>query len=176
MYFYEVKIIKTYKFKLRPNRLERNTFSSWLGTCRFLYNLSLEHRITAYQSAGKSVNYYDQANELKAIKRTIGFEWISNVQSQILQDVLKRVETSFKNFFRGSGFPKWAKKDQYNSFTYPQISNFQVERSKIKLPKMGWVKFYHHRKIEGAPKQIKIVKELNNASCGATTANEIMKN
>lgn len=152
---------KVFKYKLRPNSTQRNTFEQWTGTCRFVYNLALEHRITAYQSAKVSVSEFDQNNELKHIKKTEGFQWIGDVYSQVLQDVVKRVDRSYKNFFRGAGFPKWAKRGQYNSFTFPQINNLRIENNRIKLPKIGFVKLWYHRNIEGIPKQIQIVKQLN---------------
>lgn len=159
--FGTMKLMKTYKFKLSPNVTQTGIFNQWLGTCRFLYNLALEHRIQAFQSAKHYVNYYDQANELKAIKKTAGFEWIKNVQSQVLQDVLKRVERSYKNFFNGSGFPKWAKYGKYKSFTFPQITKLNIKGCKIRIPKIGFVKFRQHRGIKGKPKQIQIIKQLN---------------
>ncbi|RLA59908.1 MAG: hypothetical protein DRQ89_08695, partial [Epsilonproteobacteria bacterium] len=33
-----------FKFKLMPTKRQSAVFSSWAGTCRFLYNLGLEHR------------------------------------------------------------------------------------------------------------------------------------
>ena len=41
-----MKIINlAYKFKLMPESTQLEIFSSWAGTCRFLYNLGLEHRV-----------------------------------------------------------------------------------------------------------------------------------
>lgn len=154
-------MLKTFKYKLKPNKSQRITFAQWLGSCRYLYNVALEHRITAWQSGRKSVSEFDQNMELPKCKKLEGFEWLGNVQSQVLQDVIKRVEVSYKNFYRGAGFPKWAKKHSYSSFRFPQITNFRIENNRIRLPKIGWVQLYYHRSIQGKVKQITIVKEIN---------------
>ena len=131
-----------------------------LGSCRFLYNVGLEHRINTYQSTGKGVNYYDQANELKLIKKTVGFEWLKLVPSQTLQDALERLEKTYKSFFKGAGFPKFAKKHKYNSFVLKSIK--RDTHNRLMLPKIGSVKYFASRPIEGKLKRATITKEENN--------------
>ena len=152
-------MIKTFKYKLRPTKSQKNCFEQWLGSCRFLYNVALEHRISHYQSTGKGVNYYDQANELKSIKQTEGFKWLKLVPSQTLQDVLERLEKTYKAFFKGGGFPKWAKKYKYHSFTIKSIKTDTHNR--FQLPKIGSVKYFNSRPIAGKLKRATITKEGN---------------
>ena len=44
-------IQKVYKYKLRPTTAQQQLFRRWLGCCRFVYNLCLEHRLCHWQSA-----------------------------------------------------------------------------------------------------------------------------
>jgi putative transposase len=81
-------VIKSYKYRIYPNRLQGESIEHQFNLCRWLYNTALEHRITAYKSAGKSISYLMQANELSEIKEQ--FPEFSNVHSQLLQDILKR--------------------------------------------------------------------------------------
>lgn len=151
---------KVFKYRLKPTKGQEQQFLQYLGATRFLYNCALEHRIIAYQSGGVSINYYDQANELKQIKKTEGLEWLGDVHSQVLQGTLKRVDQAFKNFFRsGFGFPKWAKRSSWNSFRFPQIYKLTITNNRVRLPNIGLVKFVQHRELIGTPKQISIVKE-----------------
>ena len=55
---------KTFKYRLYPTKAQRSKLERVLTLCRWLYNAALEQRIIAYKSHGKSLNYYDQANEL----------------------------------------------------------------------------------------------------------------
>ena len=49
------------KFRLTPNQSQKVWLDSTLGLCQNLYNCALEHRITAYKIAKKTINYYDQS-------------------------------------------------------------------------------------------------------------------
>jgi Probable transposase. len=94
--------------------------------CRVLYNDSLTERRDAWGVAHKSISYYDQTNQLKEIKTFD--EDLKEVHSQVLQDVLRRLDKAFKNFFRRvsgkrkekAGYPRYKPRSRYTSFTYPQ--------------------------------------------------------
>lgn len=152
-----MELTKTYKFKLKPTKQQEQIFESWVSTCRALYNLSLEQKITAYEIRRTSVSKYDQYNQLPELKKH--FPWFAEVYSDTLQDVLDRLDFSFKKFFKGSGFPKFSKKGTYNSFTFKR--SFKVNDKTIKIPKIGEVKYFNSRQIVGTPKTATIVKEVN---------------
>ena len=124
--------MKTYKFKLKPTKKQEKTFESWINTCRYIYNIALEERITAYQVRKKSVSKFDQYNQLPSIKEF--FSFVGEVYSDTIQEVLDRLDKSYQSFFRGGGFPKFAKKGQYNSFTFKR--SFKVNAKTVKLPKI----------------------------------------
>lgn len=148
---------KTYKFKLKPTRAQEVTFESWINTCRKIYNVALEERILFYKGTGKSISKFDQRKELPQLKKD--FPWVEEVNAQTLQDVLERLDKSYKNFFKGFGFPKFVKKGLYKSFTLTQ--GFSVKNKFIKLSKIGEVKYFNSRPIIGKPKTATIVKENN---------------
>ena len=156
-----------YKFKLLPTQSQILVFESWAGTCRFLYNLCLEHRILSWNQYRKSFNYYDQANELKNLKKVDGFEWIKDSPAQILQQSLKDLDKAFKSFWTsGFGFPRYKKKNISDSFRFPdgkQFSVRKVNRKKafVKLPKIGEVSFRLSRPIIGKIKNVTIKKEVD---------------
>jgi len=124
--------------------------NQWLDTCRHLYNNSLAERKEVYKRDNNSINYYDQANALREAKKTN--EWLQNVHSQVLQDVLRRLDKSFQNFFQRvkngekHGYPRFKSKDRFNSFTFPQ-SGFGIEEGKLILSKIGAIKLIQHREI-----------------------------
>ncbi|MBU4075732.1 MAG: transposase, partial [Euryarchaeota archaeon] len=148
---------KTYQFRAYPNKNSEVNSIRTLSTCRYLYNDSLAERkrqaelnrlkkIFDVFPWGKPewINYYDQANDLSGSKT----DFQNEVHSQVLQNVLKRVDRSFKNFFNGFGYPRFQGRDRYNSFTYPQ-SGFELKDGKLILSKIGTFKIILHRKIEG---------------------------
>jgi putative transposase len=99
------------------------------------------------------LNCYGQQSQLPEVKK--GLPEYNNVHSQVLQSVVKRVDTSFQNFFRRVkqgvrkeelGYPKFKSFRRYNSITYPQ-SGFTLKDDTITLSKIGTVKIILHRPI-----------------------------
>lgn len=152
-----IKLIKTYKYKLQLTKKQEKTCNSWVNSCRTLYNLALSERIMVYEMRKKSVSKYDQYNQLPELKKL--YPWMGEVYSDTIQEVLDRLDKSYQNFFKGSGFPKFAKKGFYNSFTFKR--SFKVSEKTVKLPKIGKVKYFNSRDIIGTPKTATIVKEGN---------------
>ncbi len=89
---------QAYKFRLYPTCKQRERLQWTLDRCRELYNAALQERRDAYRMADKSLNYYDQANQLSEIKQDR--EEYKDIHSQVLQDVLRRVEKGMQAFFR----------------------------------------------------------------------------
>jgi putative transposase len=127
--------------------------------CRHLYNWNLRERIEAYENEVRSVSYYEQQNSLPELKKER--PWFKGVYSLALQDVLRRLDKAYQKFFdKKGGYPKYKKKGQWNSITYPdQRKKPQFE--KIKVPKVGDIKIVYHRKIpENAEiKTLSVVKD-----------------
>jgi len=159
---------RTYQFRLYPTTPQQTTLMQWLTTCRMLYNNSLAERKDAWQTHQQSVSYYEQANHLKAAKKTNLF--LKAVHSQVLQDVLRRLDKTFKHFFRRlkkgehAGYPRFKGKYRYDSFTYPQ-SGFALEKKKKKLclSKIGSITIKLHRPIpaEGVIKTCTIKRDVD---------------
>lgn len=147
--------MKTYKYKLKLTKTQEKTCESWLNSCRHLYNLALSERIMVYEMRKKSVSKYDQYNQLPELKKL--YPWFGEVYSDTIQEVLDRLDKTYQNFFRGSGFPKFSKKVEYNSFTFKR--NIKVDSEFIKLPKIGKVRYFNSRDIIGTLKTATIIKE-----------------
>ena len=85
------------------------------------------------------------------------------VHSQVLQDVLRRLDKTFKAFFlrckRGllPGFPRFRSKNRYDSFTYPQ-AGFKLN-GRLSLSKIGDIKIKLHRPIKGEIKTLTVKRE-----------------
>ena len=160
---------KAYQFRIYPNKNQEVKLNSTLSTCRHLYNDALAERKRQAELNnlcrsfdvcpwGKPewITYRDQQNTLPTNKTNFQKE----VFSQVLQNTLKRVDTSFKNFFNGFGYPRFQGRDRYNSFTYPQ-TGFNIRDGKINLSKIGAITIIQHREIEGKIKTCTIKKDVD---------------
>jgi len=166
-----VKISKTYKQKLKLTRSQEATIDSWLHTCRAIYNLALDTKIYAYKSAHQSLSNFDLQKQLTELKAEEEFKWIKEVPSQSLQSVIERMDFAYQSFFRGGGFPKFKRRDNYNSITFKSIKANGLDR--IVLPKLGSVKFFWSREILGDLKRATITKEINGYYISILTSQEI---
>src|SRR6266853_4611325 len=90
---------KTFKYRIYPKKDMEQKLYWTLTRCRELYNAALSERKDAYTYAGKSVTYYDQQNDLPEIKAEIREEY-QDIAAHVLQDVLRRLDKAFQNFFR----------------------------------------------------------------------------
>lgn len=156
--------MKSFKYRIVPNKRQEEALDATLTTCRYLYNNALAERINKYKEEKKSVSYVDQANFLSKTKN----RWQKQVHSQVLQNTLKRLDTSFKRFFDGLkngkrvGFPRFRNDQRFRSFLYPQ-SGFKVspDGRSIKLSKIGTIRLKYSRPIEGKVKTCIVLKDVD---------------
>jgi len=159
----EKKLTKTYQFRLYPTRKQQRMFEHWLVLCCETYNAALDERKSAYRMAGVSLCYEEQCAELPGCKEVRPD--LASVPSQVLQDVVKRVDLAFEAFFqhleegKKPGFPRFKSRFRYHSLTFKQFGNsFQLHlagknnRGILGLTKLGRVKMVQHRPIKGTPK------------------------
>ena len=107
-------MIRTFKFRIRPNRAQAAALDAMLNDCCALYNAGLEQRITAYRRCGVSLRYGDQAAELKAVRAADPA--FARWSFTTLQQVLRRLEKTFAAFFkRGRGFPRFRSRSRFDS-------------------------------------------------------------
>ncbi len=146
---------KSYKYRIYPAKAQKSRLENQFSMCRHLYNWKLAERIEAYEKGGVSIGYNQQQNSLPELKKER--PWFKSVYSQVLQDVLKRLDKSYQNFFRRvnagekPGFPKLKKRGQWDSITYPQYK--KRPDSVIDVPKIGKIKLVLHREI---PEEAKV--------------------
>ncbi len=149
--------MKAYRYRLYPSSKQEALLLSWLELCRQLYNHALTERRTHYKATGYGLSYETQANGLPAYKNDRA-EYL-DIHSQVLQNVLMRLDGAFLNFFEGrSQYPRFKKYGNYRSLTYPQISHGDIRKRSINLPKVGGVRMVKHRPLKGKPKTLTVIR------------------
>lgn len=107
-------MLKSYKYRIYPTPAQRKQIDDTLSTCRFVYNIGLETKIRAWQSAKINLSAYDLQKQLTDAKKE--FPWLRNAASNALDAALENVDEAFKSFFRGGGFPRFKNKKARQSF------------------------------------------------------------
>ena len=153
---------KTFKYRLQGNKTVFINAENWLNICRHLYNAGLEQRIIAYHQNKGRVSCYDQINQLPELKAA--FPEYSDVGSQVLQEVLERLDKAYKAFFRRvktgnkAGFPRFKGRDRYDSFTLKQ-AGWKLDGRYLMIRNVGRFKIRLSRPMEGNIKTVTIRRE-----------------
>jgi putative transposase len=157
---------KVYKYKLTPTPEQASLLERTLALCFQVYNAAIGERREAWRLCGVSVTYYQQKAELPGIKEAM--PEYAEVHSQVLQDVVLRVERTFQAFFqrirdgKTPGYPRFQSSSRYRSFTYPQYGNGAVlDGSLLSLSKIGRIRIRLHRPLRGTPKTVTVSREAD---------------
>jgi|ERR1017187_6205611 putative transposase len=154
----------TFKYRLYPTQLQAEFLDGQLREAASLYNAALEERIGAWKVCHKSINFYDQANQLPAMRAD---GCLILVNAHCAQDVLRRVDKTFKAFFarckRGDkpGFPRYRSSRRYDSITFPSYGNGcrLLSNGKLRIQGAGHVRVNLHRPLEGVVKTVTVKRE-----------------
>jgi putative transposase len=184
---------KAFKYRMYPNKETEQTLFWTLDRARELYNAGLTERRDAYNfhvrqhpnyydeptrkelTRELTVNYSTQQNDLPEIKAELREEY-QEIAAHVLQDVLRRLDKAFQNFFRRvrehaeePGYPRFKSRNRYNSFTYPDGAGWKLTveevgkkiKGTLSLSKIGTAKVTMHRKLEGKIKTVTIKREVD---------------
>ena len=114
----------TYEFKIKPTQRQIQEFENYLDICRSVYNFAHRERVDWLNSRKSPIDrcslfneyiipahtpfpgYNRQATNLTQAKKS--FPRLKEVHSQVLQQVLKRLDKAWSDFFNnGKGFPRF---------------------------------------------------------------------
>jgi putative transposase len=162
----EQTVRKTFKYKLAPTTQQERALAFVVRRCRELYNAGLHERRDAWHKCGVNVTAASQSAQLPAIKE-VRSEY-RDIHSQVLQDVLTRLDRAFQAFFRRvkagetPGYPRFHSANRYHSFTYKQFGNgATLDNGFLVLSKVGRIAVRWSRPLEGTPKTVTLSQEAD---------------
>lgn len=153
-------MLKAYKYRLYPNKEQREYINKTIGCARFIYNKMLGDKIAHYKETKEMLK-----NTPSQYKKE--YEWLKEVDSLALANAQMNLDKAYKNFFRDVkvGFPKFkSKKKSSNSYTTNnQKGTVYIENGYIKVPKLKtMIRIQQHRKFVGTIKSCTISKSKTN--------------
>ncbi len=136
-------MILTYKYKLLHTKKQHAYLNMLLEEQRILYNAALQERIDCYKKTKKSISYFDQCKSLTEIRN----EEIDNIPVNIQRWTLKRLDDSYKSFFRkNKGFPRFRSIKRWRSFGFAEWSGIRLKNSKLYIGKKR-IRINMHRSL-----------------------------
>lgn len=150
-------MLKSYKYCLSPTEPQKEWFEGLFRACKFVYNLALETKITAWRSGKITLPPYALMKQLTELKNTDA-QWLKEYPSQCLESSITNMGKAYDRFFKGGGFPKF--KSRFNKQTVTFRAASSVENNSIRLSRIGFVEFIHHRKLpDGDIRSVVVSKE-----------------
>ena len=155
-------MLKSYKYKIKPNEDQIVLLNKHFGSIRFAYNYFLNQRKVEYETNKQTLNYNNNSAELTKLKKLEEFKWLKEINSQSLQHSLKHLDDAYNSFFKKrTKFPKFKSKHTKNSFKIPQY--VQVIDSYLYIPKFkSGIKIIQDRTFNGEIRQATISKTPTN--------------
>ncbi|MEK5491308.1 IS200/IS605 family element RNA-guided endonuclease TnpB [Paenibacillus sp. FSL R7-0297] len=141
---------QAYKYRIYPNTEQQQLIRRMFGCCRFVFNYFLGAWNQSYAETGKGLSYHACATQLPGLKAQ--YDWLKEVDSIALQSAARHVADSFDRFFKKQNqAPRFkSRKHPIQSYTTKFTNgNIAMEGSRLKLPKLGWIRFANSRKLEG---------------------------
>lgn len=155
-------------YRLYPNTHQADRLTELLELHQRLYNTALEDRITAYRDRKESLGYVAQAKALTQWRKQSPALSGMNAQSQ--QVTLKRVDLSYKAFFRRvkagekAGFPRFKSVQRFSGWGYATHGDGwklhageKMKHGYVRLSGVGKVPLRGSSRTQGAPKTAEVL-------------------
>jgi putative transposase len=133
-----MNIVRTYKFKLYRSKKNKRLYRR-VDIAGQIWNHAIALHRRYYKLTGKSLSKYDLMKHLTKLKRLPRYDHWNMLDAQAAQDVIDRIDRSYKLFFRNrkagikTAPPKFRKVKLYSSFTLKQTGYKLLDGNKIRI-------------------------------------------
>ena len=186
-----MKILCGYKFELYVDNPLRAALSRNAGCRRFVFNKALALQNERRKAGETLFTYSELAAELVQWKKAVETSFLKEAMSQPLQQALRDLDRAIRDSFRPKDdparkeWPRFKAKDVGDGFRIPQFKPSDIDdaNGRVKLPKIGWVRYRKTRPIafrnadgtftKGTVRQIHVNKDCGRWFVVFTTEFEI---
>jgi putative transposase len=154
-----------YRFRLRPTLAQRVSMARFAGCRRWVWNAGLALQKSRLDSGEKLLGYGALCKELTRWRNAPETSWLAgapvHTQQQVLRDLGRALFDAFDKKQAHKQFPVFKKKGRGDSFRFPDPKQFELDQAnqRIRLPKLGWVRYRGSRPIEGTPRQVTVSQD-----------------
>ena len=151
----------SFKYKLYSN-VKRGYLDSRIDSFGILWNYCVAMYRRYYKLFGKTLSSYALQKHITKVKHSI-HPWMRDLPSQSVQDVVKRVDKAYQNFFRKrknhekAAPPKFKFPRKYKSFTLTQ-AGYGLCGNRVRIGQKTYG-FYLSRPIEGKIKTLTVKRD-----------------
>ena len=153
---------KSFVVSIDPDEYQRSFFAKQFGCCRKVFNHYLSEKKLFYEECGEYLSYNECAHRLTGLKKELTY--LKEVDSTALIQSLRNLETAFDRFFKNiSGYPKFKSKNHtVQSYKTMNVNNsIRINGNKIRLPKVGWIRFHTKQVIRGTITSVTVKRKAS---------------
>ena len=131
---------KSFKVRIYPNEEQKVLIDKTFGCARYIYNFFLNLKQRLYEYRNISLSYNNMSKVLTELKKHK--VWLKEVDKWSLQNAIKDLDVAYQKFFKGAKYPKFkSKKRDKNSYRTSSNIHLDIDNKKIRISKVGWVRF-----------------------------------
>ena len=152
---------QAYKVELKLSSEQKQIIERTIGVCGYVYNLFIVANKDNYRNSSKEyMSGYDFSKWLNNDYRKANPDksWIWEVSSKAVKKSIMNADTAYIKFLKGkAGFPNFKRRNGKTVSMYLPRNNdgdLKVERHKVKIPILGWVRFKEYGYI---PRKTRVV-------------------
>ena len=179
----------TFRYPVYPTPTQKTTLLEWLDNLCELQNSARHDRKVAWETEGEKVSCYAQQQKLTVARKK--YADFREVPQDMQVCILERTDKAYDGFYSRceegaakKGYPRHRKRIRSMSWKlrkYPKVvqrktkdTDRQVikvrehpirettwKHDRLKVPKLGEVKIYMHRPLQGDPKEVSLVKKAS---------------
>ena len=175
---------RTFKYPVYPTKTQQTTLLQWLDHLCELQNSARHDRKVAWETEGERVSCNDQQKKLTVARER--YDDFRAVPQDMQVCILERMDKAFDAFYRRckngatkKGYPRhrprirsmtWKLRKhkvknkstgEYERVRQNPIRETSWKHDRLKVPKLGEVKIYMHRPLQGDPKEVSLVKKAS---------------
>ena len=156
----------THKITLNPNNKQCTYFKKASGVARFTWNWALaewknQYQLSLQDTSIPKPNGFALKKAFNAIKKT-EFPWMYEVTKYASQQPFIHLQKACKDFFTGkSRAPRFKKKGRARDSFYIGGDQIQIEKNRIRIPNLGWVRMRESLKYGGKIEGVTISRQAD---------------
>lgn len=158
--------MQSFKFELMPDGAQTRLLKRFAGMQRAVWNMALAEQQRRREAGEKYAAHAEMCRWLTGWRHAKETAWLSQGPSHPQQQVLKRLDDTFKRFFenvkagRQPGYPRFKGRHEAPGLRYPNPNHVKLNESnaRVFIPKLGWVRYRKSRAVLGELRNITVTE------------------
>ena len=135
-------MIKSVKFRIYPNKMQKEFIDQTLEYCRIVYNKGLELRTKSLKTKERA-GFKETSALVTKLKKSKKFAFLKRADAVALIQSVKDLDIGFKKYYKKTAkFPRFKRKTE-GRMAYRTVNNqgsIRITGKYIRLPKVGYIK------------------------------------